>query len=251
MSLGLGRGRRPERAPHANGDIHTLAACRDAATMSDACPKLCKQMRRGERRLFSSAPPPPALLELSAHPNGYLREAILHDFALHPHPAQLPAIVARLNDWVEQVRLAARLALRAHFKRACVPALLDQMPRLRHLYHCQRQPHRWLVIEVEEFLLKPAHKNLICAALLADGSARAREAFRLAAHGGLLPLEKLIALALASPDRLVAGAGLAWISLLPPARQSACYQLALCSPCQSIKNFCLRAAQPIAWERLR
>ena len=182
------------------------------------------------------------LLDLAAHPNGYLRAAVLDLMTQRPTAFQVAVIVPRLNDWVPQVRLNARIAMRQHLQAAFFPAWLAVWPAMRQLYHCQREVHRHAVMEVEEFLLGKQHHPALCAVLLAGptsvDAALLRECFRLIAHANLIPLPELVRLALTSQDRLIVGCAPAWISALPRAQKLACLRQGLAAPHPHIRVAC-------------
>lgn len=160
--------------------------------------------------------------ELAQHANGYLRFAAFQLMTERPQAAHIPLIIRGLNDWVAQVRLAARVAMRAHLRSAFFPLWLQHWPQVRQLYQCQREIHRHAVLEVEQFLLKKKHHAALCALVQARSRSHSRaekelrrEVLRLVAHANLLPPEELVALALASSDHLIAGCAAAWICDLP------------------------------------
>lgn len=197
----------PQVAALDSAQIQALCAPDASALNAAQLEALCEQI--------ATCHTPAILLPLAAHKNGYLRAAVLQRWQMQPAACQVAAIVARLNDWVPEVRLQAQLALHAHFSARCFDALLQALPALRHLYQCQRAVHRHLLIEVEQFMLQRQFHAKLRAALTAASTAQARECMRLVAHAQLLPMPDLIAQALASKDRLVAGCAPAWIAQLP------------------------------------
>ncbi len=178
------------------------------------------------------------LLPLCQHRNGYLRAAALARLAEQPALAHIPHIIARLNDWVPEVRLAARAAMRSHLRDEFFHQWLQAWPQIRHLYHCQRAVHRHLVMEVEAFLLHSKHRQTIGEMLYADDRQLAREACRLVAHAQLLPKTELIAYALASRDRQIAGCAPAWICELPTNARPAFWKLGLHAPLVQVRQQC-------------
>ncbi len=185
------------------------------------------------------------LLPLCAHRNGHLRAAVLARMAEQPAASQINAIVARLNDWVPEVRLAARAALRSHLQEQYFALWLQAWPQVRRLYHCQRAVHRHVVMEVEAFLLHSKHKHAICKMLYAENRELAREACRLVAHAELIPKTELIAYALASRDRQIAGCAPAWICELPPSARSASLRLGLHAPLTQVRKQCQKMLEVV------
>ncbi len=126
------------------------------------------------------------LLFQCKHYDGYEREAALRKLAkdaeLHLKYSSLflPCVIERLNDWVPQVRLAARDAFEIYFVPEHCHRLLPVLPELQHLRYQYRGEHRKLVERVEALLLAqvplsqwlthlkhtPSHNARICFALL-------------------------------------------------------------------------------------
>lgn len=183
------------------------------------------------------------LLLIAAHHNGYLRAAVLWRLALQPSSEHIPIILARLNDWVPEVRLAARSALRSHLQEQFFSIWLQAWPQVRHLYHCHRTVHRHVVMEVEEFLLSSKHKGSICQVLHHQDRAHAREACRLVAHAQLLPKGELIAYAIASRDRQIAGCAPAWICELAPEERKVWLERGVHAPLKQVRQSCQQALQ--------
>lgn len=181
------------------------------------------------------------LLPVATHRNGFLRAAVLGRIALQPASEHIAIIIPRLNDWVPEVRVAARAALRCHLQEQFFSLWLQAWPKIRHLYHCQRTVHRHVVIEVEEFLLASKHKSAICAVLYDEQREHAREACRLVAHAELLPKSELIAYALASRDRQIAGCAPAWICQLAQEERIAWLERGLHAPLKQVRQSCQQA----------
>lgn len=180
------------------------------------------------------------ILPLAWHADGFIRAAVLQRLADSPHPSFIPAIVARLNDWVPEVRLAARLAVGTHLRTAFLPEWLKCWPQIRGLYHCQRAVHRLLVIEIENWLMLRPHHAKVCQGLQSDNKILARECFRLVAQAAMLPQEELIRLALCSSDHLVAGCAPAWICSLPDASRASLLSLGRQVAIPQVRQVCRR-----------
>ncbi|WP_338846826.1 hypothetical protein V8J88_24040 [Massilia sp. W12] len=163
---------------------------------------------------------PAQLLPLLEDVNGWVREAALAASAACPDARFIPGVCGRLNDWAPEVRLAARIALRAHLQTRYAADWLAQWPRLRALHHCQREQHRFAVWEVEQLLLQ-APDLLRTRALQpqADAAAR-REWLWLAAQAGAVSLEQRLQVCIESADPLLAGCFCAWLMELPAAARA-------------------------------
>jgi len=93
------------------------------------------------------------LLSMCEHWNGYKRETAVRRLGMFGNPLALPKLLIRANDWVPQVRVAARNAI----LRLAVPinakAFVQCLPELYHLRNCGRDNHDELIRQIESFLL--------------------------------------------------------------------------------------------------
>lgn len=101
--------------------------------------------------------------------DGRRREAALLELSLLPadlHARALPLVVARLNDWVPQVRAAAAKALPVLLREDLTPAWLDALPEVVRLMDGARWNRDGAAVRngVEQFLLESPQRR---AALLA------------------------------------------------------------------------------------
>lgn len=87
-----------------------------------------------------------------SHTSGYVREAALKRAAETTWPEVLPGIIVRINDWVPQVRAAARDAFRGYIKAGQFNAIIAALPELFALRGCRRENHAAFVDEVEAWL---------------------------------------------------------------------------------------------------
>src|SRR6185436_19947923 len=67
-------------------------------------------------------------------------------------PGTLPTIIERLNDWVPQVRAAARTAITAFVQADRFEAMLQGWPAIRRLRDRSRDNHQELVAILETWL---------------------------------------------------------------------------------------------------
>lgn len=175
--------------------------------------RLCAQIR--------ACRSPAQLLPLLDDASGWLREAALAACAAHPDPQFIPALCRRLNDWIPEVRLAARIALRAHLQARYAPIWLAHWPRLRALHYCEREQHRYAVWEVEQLLLQAPDLLRAHALQLHSDAAARREWLWLAAQAGVLSVEQRLQICLDSSDPLLAGCFCAWLVELPASARPA------------------------------
>lgn len=101
---------------------------------------------------------------------GHLREAGLKALAAFDDERALPLILRRLNDWVPQVRAAAREALAPYLSEAKAPALMAQLGLLRQVVRGSRVPSQ-LWAEVSALLTRPSLARSLAAAFQAGDKA--------------------------------------------------------------------------------
>lgn len=171
----------------------------------------------------------PRLLPLLQDESGWLREAALAACAAQPDARVIAHLPRALNDPVEAVRLAARVALRAHLHARFASAWLAVWPQLRALHHCSRAQQRFAVWEVERLLLRqPAllrrdlglRLQTLQQAPGVPQRAALRECLWLAAQAQALTVEERLEYALCADDVLLARCFCAWLMELPPAARA-------------------------------
>jgi HEAT repeat protein len=91
----------------------------------------------------------------SAHRSGYIREAAVRGLATCGDGRAIRFLVLRLNDWVDQVRAAARAALDAFLKPALAPDAIAALPLVEALSRQRRGDHGDVVARVLTFLKSP------------------------------------------------------------------------------------------------
>ncbi len=161
-----------------------------------------------------------ALGAISCLDNGYVREAAVRRLARATPSAveaALPFLLLRANDWVDEVRVAARTALEGFLLPVHATAWARALPMVDRLRAAGRADHRTLIARVEE-LVTAAPAALGVA--LRTGGRSARQCLASAGRRGLAVPHALITAALGDRDvrlRLAAARFLA-AGLLEPLR---------------------------------
>lgn len=93
------------------------------------------------------------LCQLTHHHNGHLREKAVQCLGLRRDIAAIEELLASANDWVKEVRLAAKTALRGLMTHNNTAAFAVNLPAVRKLLICQRSDHTQFVAEIMHFLL--------------------------------------------------------------------------------------------------
>lgn len=97
--------------------------------------------------------------------NGYNREDAIKQLKRLKSPLALPVLIERANDWVPEVRVAAKKALLALITDNNVDAFIKTLPTLYQLKNCHRDNHEDLIQSVEQLLNKEKHATKIQEAL--------------------------------------------------------------------------------------
>lgn len=142
----------------------------------------------------------PALIEATRDYSGYIRQAAIARAVKLGHPAFLPAIAARLNDWVPQVRDAARSALITLLPVMPHDAVLKILPTIAGLRHAGRHDHAaWL--ETFEHTLLQHFESRVFADGAREGETKvARACFDLVLRHAIIDIANAIEIGLASND---------------------------------------------------
>jgi HEAT repeat protein len=119
------------------------------------------------------------LLAMSSHANGFKRENVVRRLGMLGNPIAIPHLIARANDWVPQVRAAARDALSKLLRTGNGEAFVAFLPAIMHLRTCTRDDHRGLLQAVQDFLLREENMHHLVSGLHSPDPNIARLATRL------------------------------------------------------------------------
>ena len=143
------------------------------------------------------------LLAMSEHANGYQRENAVRRLGVLGNSLAIPKLLVRTNDWVPQVRSAARDALSRLLKKENAQAFIDCLPELHHLERCSRSDHRELIASVTQFLLLPENVDYVRLAITNHAPYIARTALRMCIDHDLIPKAHVVSQCLSHPDVIV------------------------------------------------
>jgi hypothetical protein len=114
--------------------------------------------------------------------DGFDREAGLHAVRLEHSSERLSAIIVRLNDWVPQVRDAARQAFDDYLNPTYAASLIAQLPAILALEDRKRDDHRVTLSKLHALLTTPECLPLCMPALHTQRGPSARLLFGVLAH---------------------------------------------------------------------
>ncbi len=100
----------------------------------------------------------------SLDPSGRVREPAVVALAGHRHGGELPFLLLRLNDWVQEVRTAASSAVAERMHADAARAWLDCLPLALRVTGGTRADHAWVLESVGRLLVAEGND-----AVLADG----------------------------------------------------------------------------------
>lgn len=143
------------------------------------------------------------LLAMSSHANGFKRENAVRRLGMLGNPIAIPYLIVRVNDWVPQVRAAARDALSRLLRVGNGEAFVAALPAIVHLQTCTREDHTELMRAVQDFLVREENVHHLVAALHNPDSKVARLATQLLVEQGRMPATVLVETGLAHKDVVV------------------------------------------------
>lgn len=144
-----------------------------------------------------------ALLEMSKHASGYKRENAVRRLGMLGNPVAIPYLVERVNDWVPQVRAAARDALSKLLRADNAEAVVAFLPAIMQLQSRTRDDHTELLRSVQEFLLREENVQRLVTSVHSKDVHVARLAIRLLVQRQRMPAAELIGIGLAHKDVVV------------------------------------------------
>jgi hypothetical protein len=92
------------------------------------------------------------LIEESRHWNGYQRETAVLELGSLGDPTAIPALIVRVNDWVPQIREAARKAILRLATTQNLAMFVDYLPELFHLKTCERDDHKQFIESICDYV---------------------------------------------------------------------------------------------------
>ena len=183
---------------------------------------------------------PDLLYALNDH-SGHVREAAIGRAVTLQRAEFLPALAARLNDWVPQVRDTARSALITLLPVMPPAAMLAILPAIDQLRSALRHDHTEWLAAFEGKLLAQLAPDVMLNAVSGTDTKVARACFQLLHRHAVFGTADLILAAITSSrDIVVARHAAALIHLLPPEAQPALYQATLQSAFGVVRAIGLR-----------
>ena len=152
------------------------------------------------------------------------------------NPVAIPKLIVRVNDWVPQVREAAKKALLMLMTPKNANAFAESLPDLFHLRTCGRDNHAQFIDDVLEYLLKVENVDSIREVAFSLEPKVARIAVRLCFDYALLDRDELVAKWLSHPDVLVRNIAAVHLREISGANLNALLKLAIKDPYMPIRR---------------
>ncbi len=135
----------------------------------------------------------PLLAVATLHGSGYVREAAVAGLAAAPRPEALRVVLARVNDWVPEVRAAARAALQPYLAIGFASAWVDALGQVAALARATRDDHAALLDEVHALLARPEVEAALYAGLAAPDAGTRRHCARVLIARSRAALDRVFA----------------------------------------------------------
>ena len=177
--------------------------------------------------------------------DGHVREAAVRALGAAVHGPALPLLLERVNDWVPEVRQAAREAVAAFLHAEHLDAWPPALGALGALQRGSRADHAALLHDIAAFLLEPGHVAALKAAGagMTRASARVLLSFELSHATDEATRFRVLHDAATSSDVVMAATAIARLDSLPsPSHRIGLAGAACVSPFASIRASGLRAA---------
>lgn len=187
------------------------------------------------------------LREWSCYHSGYVREVALRRCVELALPELFSAVVARLNDWVPEVRQVARTAIVTLLPRVPPEQILAELPVILRLHSGGRGDHANWLDQFETILIQAMVADHIILAAQGDNVHVARACVHLILKHRLLESTALITLILGRRNDIVlACQAVQMCSQLPRSAQVAQYHQAARSNFGPVRVLAIRALLDIS-----
>ena len=142
-------------------------------------------------------------LEMSKHCNGYRREKAVQKLGVIGDPLTIPILIIAVNDWVFQVRKAAREALLKMCSAENIEVFILNLPNIYHLKECNRDKHERFISSIVNYLLQDENIQYVKKAIHHNNRYVARIAVQLCIENSLIEKQELIIKCLEYKDVII------------------------------------------------
>jgi HEAT repeat protein len=136
----------------------------------------------------------------SCHTNGYVRAAAVRELGKTETGAELPFLLIRANDWVPEIRSAARGLLLNRIRAGYIPRLTTWLPLALRLGYASRDNHSAILEAVRGLFASPEAHEAVLAGFASQDQFVRRFCFQLALNSNEAVLLTVLRRAFASRD---------------------------------------------------
>lgn len=206
-----------------------------------------QERRLAERDRINACNDLEALRRYCDSHSGHIREIAIQRCVALCRPELLALVLERLNDWVPEVRDAARGAVLSLMTRASEEEALALLPAVHRLENLKRSDHRGWIVQFEKALIGKIPLVLFIGGLEGTSVPLARSCFRIIWHHDLMEARELIRRSLErSDDIVIARLSVQACAGLPQDEQLPAYQAALRSHFGNVRTHALRALMKLS-----
>jgi HEAT repeat protein len=145
----------------------------------------------------------PVLAIAASHWSGWVREDAVRGLGASEDGRAVPYLFVRLNDWVEEVQLAARAALAKLLRPAFAAEVISALPLVWRLARQRRVDHREIAARVRGFLQSPECAEAVRAGCGSPDRETRRACLEIELAGGRRQPSNVLGEALSDPDPAV------------------------------------------------
>lgn len=192
------------------------------------------ELQSNQRCLFHENEPPDCslckfdeLIRKASDWSGYTREKAIKKLDKLGNPKAIPALLTRVNDWVPQVRMAARKALTNYLLSEYIDDWIDNLPRIYHLKQCTRHDHSEFIQDLEMYLQRAELSTYLVAGVNHCNRLVSRISLELCVQLQLLSPTQLVERFLTHEDMIIRSKIVSFIKVLDVDIQKRALEVAL------------------------
>jgi hypothetical protein len=177
-----------------------------------------------------------------SHYLGYVREVAISRAVELGDDSLLELIAERVNDWVPEVREAAKGALLKFIPIVPATSFVSIVPRLRGLMLVKRADHRAWLLDFEQKLVRAGGGAAIVEAMTDADFQLRRAAYSVARDHQLLPVTEIVERGLRSGDIVLAKSAVIILDQVAISDRAACVAIGMMSPFGTVRDAAFRFA---------
>ncbi len=174
------------------------------------------------------------------HWDGYTREKAITWLAQSEHPDIISALISRCNDWVQEVRKAAKKAILNLTTTQYTQDFIKVLPDIYHLKNCGRENHDDFIHAIERFLISEENNHHLIAGINSENSKVSKLCFSLVLDNKLINNHELLFLGIGSRNVSVRLKSCYLIDVIDKKSQKKALETAIKDDFMPVRRFALR-----------